>query len=322
MDVKNALRLLVFVLLLGQITSASAASFPERPVRILVGFPVGTSIDIVCRLVAQKLGEQWGQSVVVDNRPGAGGNVAGEIVAKARADGHTLLIGNNAYAISATLYRKLPYAPGRDLRAVSQFTALPHVIVVTNSLPANSLKELIAFAKAKPGQLNYGSGGVGNSDHMAAELFKYMADVNIVHVPYKGGTLAMGDVMTGQVAMYFSGVPAAMGLIKAGKLKALGTTGSKRSPALPDLPTFAETLPGYEVILWHGLMAPAGTPKAVMDKIAADSIRALKLPDVQERLGALGFDAVGSTPPEFERFFQSEIAKWGKVITTIGLTAD
>jgi tripartite-type tricarboxylate transporter receptor subunit TctC len=310
-------------LLLVQSGIAQAQNFPDKPVRIVIGFPAGTSVDIVGRVMGQKLGEIWGQPAVVDNRAGAGGNIAADFVAKAAPDGHALFLSNNGIAISATLYRKLPYDALRDLVPVTQVTSLPHVLVANKSLPANSIKELIALAKSKPGQLSFGSGGTGNSDHMAGELFKFMTGVDLVHVPYKGGNQALTDTVSGQVAMYFSGVAAALPLLKAGKAKALGTSGTRRSPALPDVPTIAEAgVPGYEVNLWNGLFAPAGTPEPVIAKIAADTGRALKLPDVQERFAVLGLETAATGHAEFQVFFKSEVAKWAKVIKVIGITAD
>lgn len=320
---KSVSRLLACALLLTAGGVAHSQVFPDKPVRIIIGFPAGTSVDIVARVIGQKLSESWGQPVIIDNRAGAGGNIAADLVAKATPDGYTLFLSNNGIAISATLYRKLPYDALRDLAPVTQVTSLPHVLAANINLPANSIKELVALAKAKPGQLNFGSAGTGNSDHMAGELFKFMAGVNLVHVPYKGGVQALTDTVSGQVAMYFPGVPLSLPLVKAGKVKALGTSGTKRSPALPEVPTIAEAgLPGYEVNLWNGLLAPASTPKNVIAKIAADTSRVLKLPDVQERFTVLGLETAATPPAEFQTFFKSEIGKWAKVIKAIGLSVD
>ena len=242
---KSRLALLLSTLFV--IGVAHAQSFPTKPVRILIGFSAGSSTDTVARAIAPKLSETWGQPAVVDNRAGAGGNIAADAVAKANPDGYTLLFCNNGLVISRSLYRKLPYDAMRDLEPVTQVTTMPHVLVVSPSLPANSVKELVALAKAKPGQLSFGSAGTGNSDHMTGELFKYLGNVDIVHVPYKGGPPALIAAMTGEVTMYFGGLPVTMPQIKAGKVKALGTSGTKRSPALPNVPTIAEAgLPGYE----------------------------------------------------------------------------
>ena len=302
---------------------AHAQGFPTKPVRIMIGFSAGSSTDTVARVIAQKLAESWAQPVIIDNRAGAGGNIAADVVAKANPDGYTLLFANNGLAISATLYRKLPYDAARDLEPVSQVTAMPHVLVANPNLPFNSIKDLIAFAKAKPGQLSFGSAGTGNSDHMAGELFKYLAGIDIAHVPYKGGPQALTDTVNGQVSMYFAGLPVAMPMVKAGRVKALGTSGIKRSSALPDVPTIAEAgVPGYEVSLWYGLLAPARTPPDIVAKISADIARTLKLPEVQERFGTLGVETVGSTPAQFKSFVNSEIGKWSKVVKATGITVE
>ncbi len=309
--------------LLLAVGAAHAQSFPSRPIRIYVGFTAGSSIDVVVRIIGQKLNELWGQPVIIENRLGAGGNVAADAVAKATPDGHTLLSPNAGLAISAAFYRKLPYDAVTDLRPITQIAAQPHILAVNNDLPAKTVKELIALAKAKPGQLSFASGGPGNSDHMAGELFKYMAGIDIVHVPYKGGNQALNDTISGQVAMYFPGVPVALPMIKSGRVRAFATTGPKRLPALPDVPTVAEAgIPGYEVILWYGLLGPAGLPKELAARIHADVARVLKMPDVQERLAGLGVEPVGSPPEAFDAFLKSEIAKWQKVKKATGLTVD
>ena len=316
-------RLTALLALLLAACTASAQQFPGKPVRILVGFTAGSSIDVVVRIVGQKLSEMWGQPVIIDNRLGAGGNVAADAVAKAAPDGYTLLSPNAGLAISAAFYRKLPYDALKDLRPITQIAAQPHVLTVNNELPANSVKELIALAKAKPGQLSFASGGPGNSDHMAGELFKYMAGIDVVHVPYKGGNQALNDTISGQVAMYFPGVPVALPMVKAGKVRAFATTGPKRLPALPDVPTLAEAgVPGYEVILWYGLLGPAGLSDDVTAKIYAAMARVLKMPEVQERLAGLGVEPVGSTPAAYAAFLKAEIAKWEKVKKATGLTID
>ena len=314
------------LILAGLVVAAGAAhaqNFPNKPVRILIGFSAGSSIDTVARVIAQKLNESWGQPVIIDNRAGAGGNIAADVVAKANPDGYTLLFANNGLAISATLHRKLPYDASRDLEPVTQVTAMPHVLVANQNLQAGSIKELITLAKAKPGTLSFGSAGTGNSDHMAGELFKHLAGIDIAHVPYKGGPQALTDTVNGQVAMYFAGLPVAMPMVKAGRVKALGTSGAKRSAALPEVPTIAEAgIPGYEVTLWYGLLAPARTPKDVVAKIAADVARTLKLPDVQERFVTLGVETVGSTPEQFKGFIKSELGKWGKVVKATGISVE
>ena len=316
-------RCIAFVVLLVSAGAVCAQTYPSKPVRILIGFTAGSSIDVIARILTQKLSEAWKQPVIIDNRVGAGGNVAADAVAKAAPDGYTLLNSNAGLAISAAFYRKLPYDALKDLRPITQVVAQPHILTANPSLPVKSIKELIALAKAKPGQLSFASGGLGNSDHMAGELFKWMAGINIVHVPYKGGNQALNDTITGEVAMYFPGVPVALQMIKAGKVRALGVTGPRRLAALPDVPTIAEAgLPGYEVILWYGFFGPAALPKEAAARIAADLARVLKLPDVQERFAGLGVEPVGSTPDDFAMFVKSEIVKWEKVKKATGLTID
>jgi tripartite-type tricarboxylate transporter receptor subunit TctC len=320
---KKRYALLAGALLLALQASAALAAFPDKPVNLYVGFPPGTSVDIVARVVGQKLGDMWGQTVIVQNRAGAGGNIAADQVARGAPDGYTLLLGNNSLAISGSLYKRLNYDPLRDLTALTELSSQPLVLVVNPKLQAASIKDLVAMAKDKPRQLDFGSGGVGNTDHLAGELFKAMAGIDIVHVPYKGGTQAMTDTISGQVTMYFAGVAAALPMLSSGQLKALATTGTKRSSALPAVPTMAESgVTGYEVDLWSGLFAPAGTPADITDKIAADTARVLAMPDVKQRLQALGLDVPSSTPAEFEAFYRSEAAKWSQIIKSNGISAD
>jgi tripartite-type tricarboxylate transporter receptor subunit TctC len=321
--VKILTRLMACALVLAaQCGVAEANPFPEKPVNIYVGFPPGTSVDIVARLLGQKLGEKWGQTIIVQNRAGAGGNIAADQVVRAAPDGYSLLLGNNSVAISGGLYPKLAYIPLRDLTAVSQLTSQPLVLVVNPTLPATSIKDLIALAKQSPGKLNFGSGGVGNTDHLAGELFKSNTSIDIVHVPYKGGNQAMTDTIGGQVTMYFAGLAAALPLVQSGQLKALATTGTKRSGVMPNVPTMAESgVPNYDVDLWSGLMAPAATPKPIIDKIAADIDTILKMPDVRARFTALGLDVAYSPPATFEAFFRSESEKWAQLIKARGITA-
>jgi len=303
--------------------NTAAGEFPAKPVQIMLGFMPGSSIDTVGRLIAQKLNERWKQPVIIDNRAGAGGNLAAGLVAKAKPDGYTLLLCNNGIAISPAIYSKLSYKATQDLEPVTQVTSMPHVLNANLKLPANSVKELIALAKSKPGQLNFGSAGTGNSDHMAGELFNYLAGINIVHVPYKGGAQAMTDTVNGNVSLYFGGLPVSLPMIKAGRVKPLGTSGTKRSASLPNVPTIAEAgLPGYEVSLWYGLLAPHGTPAEVVAKVAADVSQALKMADVQKQLDNLGVEGVGSTPTEFKGFFRAETEKWGKLVKAVGVSVE
>jgi tripartite-type tricarboxylate transporter receptor subunit TctC len=311
------------VLALSSPCFALAQQYPAKPVRLVVGFTAGASIDIVARAIGQRMGESLGQQVVVDNRPGAGSNIGAEIVAKSPPDGYTILIVNNALAVSHTLYAKLSYDALRDLTAVSQVSAMPHLLGVHPSLPANNIKELIALAKAKPGMLSFASSGVGVSDHIAGELFNYMTGIKMVHVPYKGGPQAATDVASGQVDMWFGGLPSIMPFVKSGRVRALAVTSLQRSPALPDVPTMNEAgVPGYEVILWYGIFAPAATPREIVQRLNAEISKAQDAPDVRERFATLGLTAVHTSPEQFEKFFRAEIEKWGKVVKAAGLKAE
>ena len=302
----------VFVSTLGV---AHALEFPAKPVRIVVAITAGSSMDIIARIIAQRLAESWSQPVIVDNRSGAGGNVGGELVAKAAPDGYTLLFFSSGLAISPSIYRKLPFDPARDLEPVTQVSSLPKVLLGNLQLPANSVKELIALARAKPGQINFGSGGTGSSDHMAGELLKFMARIDMVHVPYRGGSQLVSDTINGNVAVSFMGIPVALPMIKMGKLKALGTTGTKRSTALPNVPTIAEAgLLGYEVNVWYGMLAPHGTLPTIVTKIADAVSRVVNLPDVQERFRSIGVEPDGTTPAAFKQTFASDLKKWANVV--------
>ena len=303
--------------------AALAQDFPSKPIRFIVPNPPGGASDITARVLGEKLSQRWGQAVVVENKPGAGAIIGTDFVAKAPPDGYTILLVPSSHAFNVSLYKKLPYDSVKDFAAVTQTANTPLVLAVNPSVPAKSVKELIAYAKANPGKLTYASSGSGTSLHLAAELFKSMAGVDIVHVPYKGSTAAHPDVMSGQVSMIFDTIPAVLPHIKSGKLRPLAVTGTKRSPLLPDLPTIAEAgLPGYAASSWGGVLAPAGTPKATIDKLNADLVAVLKMPDVQERLTGVGLEPVGSTPAEFEAFIKAEIAKWSKIIKEAGITAE
>jgi tripartite-type tricarboxylate transporter receptor subunit TctC len=304
--------------------AAQAADFPTKPARIVVPIGAGSSMDIVGRLLAQKLTEAWSQTVIVDNRAGAGGNIGAELVAKSAPDGYTILFASSSFAIAPAYYRKLPYDALRDFEAVTQLSSRNNVTTVSPSSPATSVKELIALARAKPGQLTFGSGGgSGSSDQMAGELFKLLAGVDIVHVPYKSGPQAMNDLIGGQMSVYFGGIPVQLPMIKAGKVRALATSGLKRSSQMPDVPTMAEAgVPGYEMDVWYGLFAPRGTPKAVIEKIAAEAIRIMQAPDMRERWNAVGVEPAGTTPGEFASQYRAEIGKWAKVVTAAKLAPD
>jgi len=303
---------------------AVAQNYPVRPVRMVIPIGPGSSMDITGRVVAQRMNETWQQPVVADNRPGAGGNIGADVVAKAQPDGYTVLFCSSSLAISQSAYRKLPYSALRDLQPVTQISSRGNVLVVHPSLPVGSVKELIAYARSRPGQLSFGSGGGnGSSDHMVGELFNLLAGVNITHVPYKSGPQAMTDLLNGQLQTYFGGIPVNLPMIKSGKVKPLAVSLGKRSPALPDVPTMIEAgVPGYEVNVWYGLFAPRGTPRRVVEKIAADVGGQLRSPDFQARLGALGVDAAGTHPSEFETLFKEEIAKWAKVVKAANVRLD
>jgi tripartite-type tricarboxylate transporter receptor subunit TctC len=301
-----------------------AQSFPVKPVRMVIHIGPGSSMDIVGRVLAQKLNETWGQPVIVDNRAGAGGTIGMDTVAKAAPDGYTIMFGLSSVAIAASYYKKLPFDTLRDFEAITQLSSRHNALVVSPSSPVSSVKDLIALAKAKPGQLSYGSGGgSGSSDHLAGELFKLMAAVDVLHVPYKSGPGALNDLMSGQLSFYLGGIPINLPMIKARKVKPLGTSGLKRSPQLPNVPTISEAgLPGFEVNVWYGLFAPRGTAPKVIDKIASDVNRLLNTPEMRERFTALGVEAEGTTPAEFKAYFRDDMEKWRKVVRAAGVSAD
>jgi len=298
--------------------AAAAAAYPARPIRIVVASAPGSGPDIVTRLIGRKLAETWQQQIIADNRTGAGGNVGAEIVAHAVPDGYTLLMATASQPIGAALYAKLNYDLTRDFVPVSLVASTPFVLVVNPAVPANSVAELIALAKAKPGFLRYGSGGSGTPPHLCAEILKSSAGLDIVHVPYKGVTPALTDLLGGQVQFVFSVVPSALPLIQTNKLRALGVTSAKRTSLAPELPTIAESLPGFEVIGWYGLLAPTGTPADVVARLNAAVIAALKNPELRERFVALGADPLGTTPQVFAQFIQNELSKWGKAVKDSG----
>ena len=301
---------------------AFAQGYPTKPVKVVVPYPPGGPTDIVARVVSQKLSEQTGQQFLVENRPGAGGNIGAEAVAKAPADGYTLLVATTAHAINPSLFKSLNYQLLKDFAPVSQLTSGPLVIVVNPALPAKNVAELIALAKAKPGTLSFASSGNGQSTHLSAELFSSMAGVKMNHVPYKGSAPALTDVMGGQAALMFDTMLSAMPHVKSGKLRALAVTSAKRSPAAPELPTVAETLPGYEAIAWNNLLAPVGTPKDVIAKLSVELKKVLDQPDVKDRFAAQGFAAAWTTPEASTAFMQSEVDKWAKVVKASGATVD
>jgi tripartite-type tricarboxylate transporter receptor subunit TctC len=300
--------------------AAHAQTFPTKPVRLVVPFAAGGSTDIIGRTLAQKLNEMWGQPVVVDNRAGGSTVIGTDIVAKAPADGHTLLVTPAPFTIVPSLTPKLPYDPQRDFEPITLINTTPLVVVVHPGVPAKSVKDLIALAKAKPGALNYGSSGSGGSNHLAGELFNAMAGVKMVHVPYKGNAPALTDLVGGHVDLVFNGLTSALPLVKSGKLRALGMTSLKRAGALPDVPTLDEQgLRGFQAVAWNGLTAPARTPKEIIDRLNADVVKVIRSPELAEKLKAEGSDPVGSSVGEYAAFLRDEIAKWRKVIDFAGI---
>ena len=314
-------RLFVFIL---ASWVACANAFPDKPVRFVVGFTPGGPSDILARVVGQKLGERLGTQVVIDNRPGAGGNIAAEAVAKSPADGHTWLLGNNSIlATNQALYGKLGYDPVKDFAPVALVAIQPNILVVHPDLPVRSVTDLIRFGKENPGKLNYASSGSGAAAHLAAELFKAMTGVQMVHVPYKGAQPALADVISGRDQLMFATSASVIPYIKAGRLRALAVTTSKRSAALPDLPTVAEAgVPGFEATTWHGIVVPSATPRPVVTRINEETTRVLKDPEVQQRLGALGAEIETGSAEDFASYIAREIPRWTKVVRESGARAD
>jgi tripartite-type tricarboxylate transporter receptor subunit TctC len=304
--------------------SAAEEAYPTRPVRIIAPFPPGSGVDIIGRTVGHMLSEAWKQSFIVENRPGAGGTIGSDIVAKAPPDGYTLLLGNvSTLAIAPNLYRKLPYDPVRDFAPITLITSMNSVLVVHPSVPARSLKEFVALARTHPRGLTYGSSGSGTSGHLAPEMFKSMAGVDMLHVPYKGSGPALVDLLAGQVQVMFATIATSLPHIRSAKLRALGVTSLRRAPLLPDVPSINEALlPGYEVIVWQAIVAPARTPDAIIARLNAEIVRSLRTPAMKEQLTAQGLDAVGNSPQEFAAYIRSENAKWAKVVKASGATVD
>jgi tripartite-type tricarboxylate transporter receptor subunit TctC len=298
---------------------AAAQEYPAKPIR----FVIGPAPDVLARLVGQKLTDAWGQQVIVDQRPGAGGIIAGETVAKAPPDGYTWLLSTGAYPTLVGLYPKLPFDFVRDLEPVSLLASIPFLLVVHPSLPVSSVSELVKLARARPGQLNYASSGNGTTAHLAAEMFKSMAKTNIVHVPYKGTVPGVVDLMSGQVQLMFAIMQSSYPYVKSGRLRALAVSGAKRSQSAPDLPTIAESgVPGYEFTSWNGVHVTAGTPKPIINKIQAELVKVVALPDVKERMFGLGMEVAGSTPEQLAALVKSDIAKWGTVIKEAGVRVE
>ena len=303
--------------------TAAAQNYPTKPVRVLVGFSPGSTTDLIARVLATKMGEGLGQQVIVENRPGANANIAAELVAKSPPDGYTLHFANAGIATGAAAYSKLQFNALRDFAPVAQASATPHIVTSHPSLPPRTIRELVAFARTRPGQLNYASTGHGNSDHLAAELFCNMTGLRMVHVSYKGGPQALADVAAGQIAMYFSGLPSALPFVKTGKVYAMAVTGSRRSDVVPDVPTVTESgVPGYEHVLWGMLLAPAGTTKDVVARLNKEVYRVLAQPDVKERYAGMGVEPAPSSPEQAAAYLKSETEKYAAVVRAIGLRLD
>ncbi len=311
-------------LLLLPLQGWSQGAYPNRPVKILVAFPAGQATDLVARALGQKLSESLGQPFVVENKAGAGGIIGTDLGAKSAPDGYTLIMSSSGpLAVNPGLYRKLPYDPIKDFVPITLAAIVPLFLVAHPSFPANSVKELVAYAKSKPGRVDYASGGNGVTNHLAMELFKSAAGLFMVHVPYKGGPPALNDLIAGQVSVMFETGPGALPHVKTGRLKALAVGSVTRSSAMPNLPTVAESgYPGFEAVAWIGLVAPTGTPQPIVNKLNAEVLKALKMPDIRERFLALGADPVGNSPEEFGSYIKSEIAKWGKAVKSSGAQVD
>ena len=301
----------------------AADAYPNKPIRIVVAYtPAGTT-DILARAIGQKLTEAWGQSVIVDNRPGANGNIGTEYAAKATPDGYTLLMTTAApHGVNPGLYRKLGFDAVKDFAGISLVATVPNVLVVNNNMPVKDVKELIAYLRANPGKVNFGSPGYGSTGHMSTELFMSMTGTKMNHVPYKGDAGVLADVMAGQISLSFSNMPAYTPQIKAGRIRALAVSTSKRSPAAPEIPTFSETIPKFESIVWYGLLAPAGTPADIVDKLNEEVLNILRMNDAKEVFAAQGIDTIGSTPAEFAAYIKSELAKWAVVVKKSGTKVD
>lgn len=310
----------LFVLLIAQAASAQS-SYPNRPVKILVGFTPGTAPDLAARILAERFAEVWATPVVVENLQGAGSNIATERVAKSPADGYTLLMGgNSALVINPSLYETLPFDPVKDFAPISQVFIAANVLAVPSDVPVKSVAELVALAKASPGKLSYGHAGVGTSQHLGAELFKYMAKLDIASVPYRGTTAFIPDLVSGRITMSFANIVNVLPLAREGKLRPLAITSAKRSALAPDLPTMAESgFPGFEAVPWFGLLAPVGTPKDIIDKLHGDTVKALALPEVRKKFDELGLEPVGNTPAEFAAVIKKEMPEWAKVIKDAGI---
>jgi len=314
-----SLGFMLALILLGQAHAQTA--WPAKPIRMIVGFAAGGSTDVTARIIAQALSERLGQPVVVENRGGAGGNIGAEAVAKADPDGYTLLMATSStFAANPNLYKSLPFDVQKDFAPITVTAFIPNLLVVNPSVPANNVADFITYLKANPDKLNFASAGNGTSQHLSGELFNSLAGVRMAHVAYRGGAPAVSDLLGGQVQVIFAPLVEVIQQVRADKLKALGITTAKRSPLLPDVPTILESLPGYEVALWNGLLAPAKTPPAIIDRINRATIEALRSPEVKAKLAEQGSEPVGNTPAEFKAFIESELVKWRRLVEISGAT--
>jgi len=322
-SINCALRTALLAFMASTTGECLAQGYPARPVRIIVGFSAGGTTDVVARMLTPGLTETWGKPVVVDNRPGVTGSLAAELVARAPADGHTLLVTNSAaVTINPVLYPKLAYDIDKDLAPVTFLLTSPLILVAHPSLPVRSVKELIQLAKAHPGKLKYSSGGIGNLQHIALEVFQFNTGTQLTHIPYKGGAPAMIDLLAGQVELNLNNIIASLPLIKSGKVRALGTSSLKRTPALPDVPAISETVPGYEFTAWTGVLAPAQTPRETINKIHADLVKLVERPEIREKFSDQGAYVVGSTPEQFNAIIRKELALFSKVIKAAQIRLD
>jgi len=302
---------------------ASAQTFPTKPIRVLVPYPAGGAVDIVARTLGHQISEDWKQQVVIDNRPGAGGVIATEILAKSPADGYTLIVVATGHALNPSMYAKLPYDTFKDFTAITEIANSPNILLVNNAQPIKTVGDLIALAKARPGQITYGMAGNGTSPHLAGELLKYMAKIDIVAVPYKGGAPVLNDLIAGQIPMSFNNIPESIEQIRAGMIRAVAVTTAERSPVLPDVPTVAQSgIPGYDTGVWWGVLGPAGLPKPILAKLHDGFVAALKSPAVKQRFTELGAVSVGSTPEEFEAMIRAENKKWDPIIKAAGIRVE
>lgn len=317
---KTLVASLLAAIALPAVAAEDVQKYPSKPIRLVVPFTPGGSTDILARVIGQKLTEAWGRQVVIDNRPGAGGNIGVELVAKSAADGYTLVMGHiGTFGVNPTLYPKLPYDPLKDFQPVTLVALVPNMLSVNPGVPAKSVKELVALAKAKPGTINFGSGGNGSAAHLAGEYFKLLTKTDITHIPYRGTAPAVTDLISGQIQMIITGVPPTINFAKAGKLRALAVATSKRLALLPELPTIAEAgVPGYEATQWYGVLAPARTPRPIVMKLNAEMAKAIHGPDVKAKLAADAAEPVGNSPEEFGEFIKKEIARWAPVVKASG----